>query len=86
MDGSAFVTLYMKQPNSFDTCLSCQTVVQQEHRSDQSDDVDQNHSMNSKTGLAFNGEQCFSLSPFHFDSYLTCYDLLIMLYVVLLLL
>ena len=46
----AFVTLYMKQPNSFDTCLSCQTVVQQEHRSDQSDDVDQNHSRNSKTG------------------------------------
>ena len=81
MDGSAFVTLFMKQPNSFDTCLSCQTVVQQEHRSDQSDDVDQNHSMNS-----YCGEQCFSLSPFHFDSYLTCYNFLIMVYVVLLLL
>ena len=48
----------MKQPNSFDTCLSCQ--VQHEHRSDQSDDVDQNHSKNSKR-LPFSGERCFSL-------------------------
>ena len=52
----AFATLYMKQPNSFDTCLSCQ--VQHEHRSDQSDDVDQDHSKNSKR-LPF--ERCFSL-------------------------
>ena len=54
----AFATLYMKQPNSFDTCLSCQ--VQHEHRSDQSDDVDQDHSKNSKR-LPFSGERCFSL-------------------------